>query len=70
MRMNLELRLRCFSPYVNSGAATYFIHRIADKPSGWFSQTGEGFDTPGLSFTLDPIYHDPDDPVRRVELRS
>lgn len=46
---------------LHTGAATYFVQRIPDKPSGWFSQTGEGFNHSGLSFTLDPIYHDPND---------
>ncbi len=46
-----------------AAAATYFVERIPDKPHGWFSMNGEGFDRPGLSFTLDPVYHDPNDPL-------
>lgn len=46
-----------------AAAATYFVRRISEKPHGWFSQTGKGFENPGLSFTLDPIYHDPNDPL-------
>jgi hypothetical protein len=46
-----------------AAAATYFVRRISEKPHGWFSQTGNGFENPGLSFTLDPIYHDPNDPL-------
>jgi len=37
-----------------AGAAVYFVQRIPEKPFGWFSLKGEGFDQPGLSFTLDP----------------
>ncbi len=46
-----------------TGAATYFVQRIPEKPSGWFSQQGKGFDHPGLSFTLDPVYTNPSDPT-------
>jgi hypothetical protein len=44
-------------------SATYFVERDASKPSGWFSLKGEGFDKPGLSFTLDPGYSNPTDLV-------
>jgi len=37
-----------------AGAAVYFVERIPEKPFGWFSLRGEGFDKPGYSFTLDP----------------
>lgn len=53
-----------------AAAATYFVRRIPDKPHGWFSQTGKGFENPGLSFTLDPIYHDPNDPLWEEFLRE
>jgi len=53
-----------------AAAATYFVRRIPDKPHGWFSQTGKGFENPGLSFTLDPIFHDPNDPLWEEFLRE
>lgn len=53
-----------------AAAATYFVRRIPDKPHGWFSQTGKGFENSGLSFTLDPIYHDPNDPLWEEFLRE
>lgn len=31
--------------------------------TGWFSQTGKGFDRPGISFNLDPVYSNPNDPL-------
>jgi hypothetical protein len=43
--------------------ATYFVHRVPEKPHGWFSMKGEGYEHSGLSFTMDPIYHDPTSPV-------
>lgn len=54
----------------HTGAATYFIQRIPDKPFGWFSQQGQGFDHPGLSFTLDPVYKDPSDPTWELFLKE
>lgn len=56
--------------FAPAAAATYFVRRIPDKPHGWFSQTGKGFENPGLSFTLDPIYHDPNDPLWEEFLRE
>jgi hypothetical protein len=35
---------------------------MTDKPNGWFSCNGKGYEKPGVSFTLDPIYKDPNDP--------
>jgi hypothetical protein len=46
--------------------AQFFVPRIPEKPSGWLSQSGPGFDKPGYSFMLDPSYSDPNDPVRGV----
>lgn len=60
-----------FLPLHNTaGAATYFVQRIPDKPSGWFSQQGQGFDHPGWSFTLDPVHNDPSDPVWEAFLKE
>lgn len=53
-----------------AAAATYFVRRILEKPHGWFSQTGEGFEKPGFSFTLDPIFHDPNDSQWEMFLRE
>lgn len=46
------------------------MQRISDKPCGWFSQRGPGFDHPGLSFTLDPVYKDPSDPTWQQFLKE
>ncbi|KAM3572143.1 hypothetical protein VYU27_005849 [Nannochloropsis oceanica] len=50
--------------------ATYFMERMTDKPNGWFSCNGKGFDKPGVSFTLDPIYKNPNDPNWRQFVRE
>lgn len=47
-----------------AAANVYFVRRVPDKPYGWFSSHGRGFEGDGYSFTLDAIYHDPNDPVR------
>lgn len=62
-------RIACFHTAA-TGAATYFVRRIPDKPFGWFSQQGQGFDHPGLSFTLDPVYKDPSDPTWELFLKE
>jgi hypothetical protein len=53
-----------------SAAAIYFVKRIPEKTHGWFSEKGAGFDLQGLSFTLDPIYHDPNDPLWELFLKE
>lgn len=53
-----------------TGAATYFVQRIPEKPHGWFSQQGKGFDHPGLSFTLDPVHKDPADVTWELFLKE
>ncbi len=50
--------------------ATYFMQRMHDKPHGWFSRHGKGYEHEGLSFTLDPIYKDPTDPTWRAFIRE
>lgn len=37
--------------------------------TGWFSQQGHGFDRPGISFNLDPVYSNPTDPVWKEYLQ-
>lgn len=59
-----------FQRHNDAGAATYFVQRIKDKPHGWFSQQGRGFDHPGLSFTLDPVHNDPNDPTWELFLKE
>lgn len=49
-----------------AAANVYFVQRIPDKPYGWWSLQGKGFEKPGYSFTLDPFYHNPNDPVRQL----
>jgi len=43
--------------------ASFFVKRIPEKPHGWWSLKGEGFDHPGISFSLDPLYGKPTDPI-------
>ena len=38
------------------------MERIPEKPHGWFSMKGKGFEHQGLSFNMDPIATNPRDP--------
>lgn len=35
-----------------TGAGIYFVERIPEKPHGWFSMKGKGFEHRGLSFNM------------------
>jgi len=54
----------------SAGNAIYFVERIPEKPFGWFSNTGKGFEKPGISFTLDPAHYSPNDPQWHDYLRA
>lgn len=41
----------------------YVQERIPEKPHGWFSMKGKGFEHRGLSFNFDPIATNPRDPL-------
>ena len=43
--------------------ASFFVERIPDKPHGWWSLKGKGFEKPGVSFSLDPLYGKPYEPI-------
>jgi UDP-N-acetylenolpyruvoylglucosamine reductase len=50
--------------------ATYFMERMTDKPHGWFSCKGKGYEKAGMSFTLDPIFNNPNDPNWRAFVKE
>lgn len=50
--------------------AISFVRRIPDKPYGWFSQQGKGFDHPGISFVFEPLYTKPTSDVSGLLLRG